>query len=340
MTVGLALSVVVGVAIVALGHKFGSAGMQQLLVRGGVVAIASEGGVIGARYLLCKALQPKPATEIVERVSSESASYEPNALDRLQADMIRRNGGSGQTQVCVNDIGISAMQSFLSEGDEAVAQVYAQDTARIAEAVGEDGIEANQEIQQLGQQQRLLLKELSSLVRSPEDWKREEVQKKFGEFLDVANKLSEAVENFVKRKFPDDLEKQGRFLGSHEVPGYVNAFQGVAKFYGMAATSSYFSMDVANEKVNRFPGTRVEEYWNDPDCWVKGDEDEQFFTDGTVQSGWRLRHNAWCDRNIPLGQNICNQSGTFDSRTLELMTRHEERGKWSEPSRGLAQSVE
>lgn len=364
--VGVGLSVLAGVAIVALGAKFGGSGWQQWAKLGGAVTSVGLVGTMGLRMSAARGLVPK-------RVDAQAEPPKVQELDGSQKfaqALVKFSGKFGPVaSICESNIGISQIvpEAHVHLMGDGLDAAYSADNEVIQKAIGKgvpeeveaaahaivEGVdeafqgkslsEMNDAIIRWNEQRMALVKELSQMVTSAEAWDRTDVQEKYEELLTVAGKLAEGVMRFLELKYPGDgenpqtgqecsaLELRGRFLGAAEVPGYLNAVQEVVGIYRMAVERRHFSMDRAREAASCNPGTEAADYWNAASCWVgESEEDPRIFDGESRQAKWHTLHDRWCNRVVPVAQHVYAnwKSPSEIDRQLNSMRRHEGVGIW------------
>jgi hypothetical protein len=331
--VTLAVPLVLGIAIAALGARFGGGNPKRWVALGAGVAVIGDVALLARRSCLSRSLKSKDSSRLDQPIKY---------IDSDELERVRRNGG--RKTILAVDVGRSTVSSRSHE-------LYLEDTERLSKKLGGDVcpayaaakhdpivdgvekfvkdktfLEINIRVQNLNGARLALLRRLAEMVRKPEDWDREDVQRVFGELHRKSCELAETIIRFVELKFPDDLEAQAAFLaGAHN--GYIRPLIDLRRIYEFAVNRFYFDASEIEETVSydSSDSLTAADYWNDNGLW-KGSlaevVEDKFFGHQTPEYGWRAMYNRACARIEPVAK-ACK-----DDRLAAAVTPHAGLGVW------------
>lgn len=231
MTAGLLLSVVAGIGVAVLGHARGGGEFWRWCGLGVAVAGFGEGAVLLTRASI-DGRPSKPMTTGGHKVE-EAIGKLPHTLPGVPMPQ--------STQEAYDELLTGSPNRLGNPISDQIFKVVDQ------EIEGKSYLEINSHICQLNQQRLQLWSQLSSEVRSPEDWQKREVQELYSDLLGVTVHMSEVILRSLEARYPEAVsgisreELIGRHIGGQDALGYFGFIGEMNHLYHVAAGGWYCS---------------------------------------------------------------------------------------------------
>lgn len=334
LTMGMALSLIVGVVAYFLARKFGGESLVKYAAAVGLgVAAAGEGMAL---FVHRQFSRPPQGSEVRHPVSNGQEADLPKQM------FIAKGGGSPIFEYAIGKPSMPDLVSASIEAEVILAAVgtegiqYTPPTAEpilggVEEQIkGKTLLEINERIVDLNAERLKQVRRLTQLVRKPEDWDRADVKQCFGELHRASCELAETVMRFIELKHPGDVKTQADAL-AEAVAGHMRGLTDVKTIYQLALDRAYFDEAEGRQKAE-VHDLSSDASWNDMNCWKRPEtlpDEAAFFDDNAPEGAWRKMFNKVCDRIEPVAVRAEHQQKP-DQRLLDKVTRHKGAGLWTE----------